>query len=95
MQSRGNSEDACEACPMTICKDGRTAQELTLTGWRFAAVSACVFLVPLLLAIFGASVAGGGSARRFFGGLTGMVSGMAIGIITSRFVRSKSEGTES
>jgi uncharacterized membrane protein (DUF485 family) len=53
-----------------------------MTGWVFSAVCALVFLLPLILAITGASLFGKTPTQ----GLIGGVAGFTIGWITSTII---------
>jgi hypothetical protein len=75
--------DSCSSCPMTECRDKvRQSTETGLVGWPFVLSSIGVFMVPLLIGLTSAVVAGGTDTRRFVFGALGLLLGMAISAST-------------
>ena len=74
----------CGACDARAgVSGGETA------GWRLSAAAAGMFLCPVILAILGAVVCGGGQLRRLLGCVGGMSAGLAGSVIVAGILRSK------
>ena len=80
-------DDNCSACPMSDCRESRKAATGNgLNGWLFALSSICVFLLPLVLGITGASLFDSSDTSRFIAGTIGMFGGMAVTAAIYRLV---------
>ncbi len=75
----------CPQCPEAGQGEGDGAG--VLIGWRLTLAAGGVFLMPLILAIVGASVAGTGQVAKFLGAGAGFGVGVVAAIITGRVVR--------
>ena len=79
--------DGCGAC------DARTGEPSgEPAGWRLSSAAAGMFLCPVILAILGAVVCGGGQLRRLLGCVGGMSAGLAASVIVAGILRSRREG---
>ena len=91
-----NVADSCSSCPMTECREkaGKPVDS-RLAGWSFVFSSIGVFLVPLVLALTGAVLAGGSETRRFLFGAAGLLVGMLASASTYKiFSHSRSSKKE-
>jgi Na+/melibiose symporter-like transporter len=81
---------------MTECRD-KTGKSMSagLVGWPFVLSSIGVFLVPLVLGLTCAVLAGGSDTRRFLYGTAGLLVGMLASASTYRiFSHSRSSKKE-
>lgn len=68
---------------MTECRDqARQSTEAGLVGWPFVLSSIGVFMVPLMLGVTSATLAGGTDTKRFVFGSIGLLVGMAVSAST-------------
>ncbi len=81
---------------MTECRDtSKGSVENGLSGWSFVLSSIGVFLVPLVLGVTAAALAGGSDVHRFLSGAAGLVCGMIISASTYTIFSHSSRKKES
>jgi len=68
-------------------QDGQGA----LSGRRLSVAALIVFLVPLMLSVAGAAVAGPGPTARWIGATAGLAVGVASAILVGRLIRPASK----
>ena len=79
----------CHGC--SICGDATPPPAGPYSGGRLALLSSVMFVCPILLAIAGAMLAGQQGTRQLLGAVIGLLAGMALGVITERWLRSKTK----
>jgi hypothetical protein len=83
----------CTGC--TTCGSpegcGPPAEDGPFRGWHLVLISAGLFLGPVGLAIVGAILGGDRPAAQLLGAVTGLLLGMAAGILTAKLLGSNDE----
>jgi len=87
-KSEGPCGPACTHCGL----HDRPPDVEAVTGWRLVVGALAVFVLPLVLAIAGAAVSGGGDARQLLGALIGLAAGLAAGVVIARLVCRAAKG---
>ncbi|HUS90617.1 MAG TPA: SoxR reducing system RseC family protein [Phycisphaerae bacterium] len=82
-KAKGPCGPGCTRCGVHEPPTGASPLE----GGRLVAASLGVFMLPLVLAIVGAAVAGGEGTRQLLGALGGLVVGLAGGVCVARLAR--------
>lgn len=83
----GECPGRCEQCELANALEQATARN-DMTGWRLVLWTAFVFLLPLILAIAGASfLRRGGEVQQMKGAGVGLAAGIAIAWVVTKFVR--------
>jgi len=88
----GRCRLGCRSCPTFDGSDGQKGG--ALCGWRLSVAALVVFLVPLILAIVGAMVAGSSQTARLIGAAAGLAVGITAAILAGRFIRPAGKGTK-
>lgn len=96
ISDEADQNDAGKTCA-TDCQSchGDAAEQAavgSLTGWRFGATAAGVFLLPLAAAMTGAVVAG--PDLQLVGCLAGMAVGATVAVVTARMLGRRVEEHE-
>ena len=76
---------SCDKC--VVNTDLAGAARDSVAGWRLVAASGLVFLLPLLLAIVGAALAGGDGKRQLAGALGGFSGGVLAAMLLVKGLR--------
>jgi hypothetical protein len=85
----GECPARCEQCELANALNQATARS-DMAGWRLVLWTTFVFLLPLILAIGGASfLRAGGEVAQMKGAAAGLAVGVLIAWIATRFVRPK------
>ena len=76
---------SCDQCPAKtdLAGTGRNA----VAGWRMVVASSLVFLLPLILAIVGAALAGSDEKRQLVGALLGFLVGVLWAMLLVKVLR--------
>ncbi len=65
-----------------------------LAGIKLVAAGAITFLFPLILAIVGAVISGGGKTQQLIGAVVGLAVGVLVGAVTVRLLKKTDGGDE-
>jgi hypothetical protein len=83
----GECPARCEQCELANALEQATARN-DMAGWRLVLWTTFVFLLPLVLAIGGASfLRGRGEVQQMKGAGAGLAAGVAIAWVATKFVR--------
>jgi hypothetical protein len=81
---------ACSGCQTTGQRPPHESPGPALTGWRLALAAAGSFLMPLILAILAAILAGGGTNRRVLATGIGLGVGVLLAVVGARLLARRS-----
>ena len=76
---------SCDQCPAHTDLAGTDRN--AVAGWRMVVASGLVFLLPLLLAIAGAALAGSDEKRQLVGALCGFLMGVLWAMLLVKVLR--------
>ena len=81
----GSGVGACDCCRLSErCAGASTAASGPFRGVSLVGAALLYFLVPALLALVGAAVAGGDAVRQLIGGGGGLLLGMLVANLGAR-----------
>ncbi len=75
----------CAGCGVSPCPGEATPADGPYSGWRLAALSAGIFLAPVLLAILGTVLAGPKPERQLIGALAGLALGIGVSLAVAHW----------
>ncbi len=78
---------SCGKCPIGSCPEDPADQGAIPKGWRLVGSAIGVFLLPVILAVCGAAVAGNSESMRFIGAATGLTLGLAGAIVVGKLLQ--------
>lgn len=84
--AEGESSGGCDKC-VVVKSVERSADEAGLGGWRLVFSSTLVFLLPIVMAIAGATVSREGQSQQLAGAVGGFVLGIVLALIGTRLIR--------
>jgi len=94
MQNPGIEKNNCSSCSVITCTSHvhESTEEQLMQGGSFAAVSAGIFLTPVIFAILGASLFSESALQQFLFGSGGFICGMILTIGMGRLLNRNERG---